>query len=113
MRYLLFNKPYGIISQFTDEGIGHPTLKEYIPVPGVYAAGRLDRDSEGLLLLTDDGGLVRQLTQPGHVQKIYWVLVEGEVMPQALDRLRCGVELKAYRTRPALVRPIPEPALTP
>ena len=66
MRYLLFNKSYGVLSQFTDEGTGHPTLKQYIDVPDVYAAGRLDRDSEGLLLLTDDGFLIKQLTDPKH-----------------------------------------------
>ena len=70
MRYLLFHKPYGVLSQFTDEGTGHPTLKQYVDVPGVYAAGRLDRDSEGLLLLTDDGALIKRLTDPRHhIQK--------------------------------------------
>ena len=66
MRCLLFHKPYGVLSQFTDGGTSHPTLKQYIDVPNVYAAGRLDRDSEGLLLLTDDGPLIKQLTDPKH-----------------------------------------------
>jgi 23S rRNA pseudouridine2457 synthase len=114
MQYLIFNKPYGVLSQFTDEGSGHPTLKDYIDVPGVYAAGRLDRDSEGLLLLTDDGSLIKRLTDPKHhVEKTYWVLVEGEPTPEALSGLRNGVQLKDYRTRPAKVRLIPDPGLPP
>jgi len=114
MRYILFNKPYGVLSQFTDEGTGHPTLKEYIPVPNVYVAGRLDRDSEGLLFLTDDGKLIARLTHPlRHVEKVYWVLVEGEPTPDKLARLEAGVVIKGYRTRPARVRLMPDPALPP
>ena len=111
---LIFNKPYGVLSQFTDEGTGHPTLKQYIPIPNVYAAGRLDRDSEGFLLLTDDAALVARLTDPdNHVVKTYWVLVEGNSTPAALQRLEKGVDLKGYRTRPAEVRIIPDPGLPP
>src|SRR5688572_24094612 len=112
MRYILFNKPYGILSQFTDEGTGHPTLKQYIDVPNVYAAGRLDRDSEGLLLLTDDGALIKQLTDPKHhIEKTYFVLVEGEPTEEKLAQLSNGVQLKDYFTRPALARIIPDPGL--
>jgi 23S rRNA pseudouridine2457 synthase len=112
MRYLLFNKPYGVLSQFTDEGTGHPTLKQFIDVPGVYAAGRLDRDSEGLLLLTDDGALIKQLTDPKHhIEKTYFVLVEGEPTEEKLTQLSNGVQLKDYFTRPALARIIPDPGL--
>ena len=114
MRYLLFNKPYGVLSQFTDEGTGHPTLKQYIDVPGVYAAGRLDRDSEGLLLLTDDGSLVKRLTDPKHhVEKTYWVMIEGEPTEEKLTRLEQGIQLKDYVTLPAKARLIPEPRLPP
>lgn len=97
MRYIIFHKPYGVLSQFTDEGTGHPTLKQYIDVPDVYAAGRLDRDSEGLLLLTDDGWLIKRLTDPKHhVEKTYWVMVEGEPIPERLRRLESGILLKDY-----------------
>lgn len=114
MRYLLFNKPHGVLSQFTDEGTGYPTLGQYINVPNVYAAGRLDRDSEGLLLLTDDGRLIRQLTEPRrHVEKIYWVMVEGDPTLDRLSRLERGIQLKEYRTRPARVRLIPAPDVPP
>jgi 23S rRNA pseudouridine2457 synthase len=110
MTVLIFNKPYGVLSQFTDEGTGHPTLKDYIPVPGVYAAGRLDRDSEGLLLLTDDGKLIKRLTDPRHhISKTYWVLVEGEPDPGRLRQLERGVQLKGYQTRPAAVRLLDRP----
>lgn len=114
MTTILFNKPYDVLSQFTDEGTGHATLKEYIPVPNVYAAGRLDRDSEGLLLLTDDGGLIKRLTDPRHhVEKTYWALVEGDPTPEALARLENGIQLKDYFTRPAKARLIADPHLPP
>jgi len=114
MPTIIFNKPYGVLSQFTDEGTGHPTLKDYIDVPNVYAAGRLDRDSEGLLLLTDDGSLIKRLTDPKHhVEKTYWVLVEGEPTQEALIRLENGIQLKGYTTRAAKVRILPDPNLPP
>ena len=114
MRYILFNKPYGVLSQFTDEGTGHPTLKQYIEVPAVYAAGRLDRDSEGLLLLTDDGALIKKLTDPQHhIEKTYWVMVEGDPTQGKLIQLERGIQLKDYWTLPAKVRLIPDPGLPP
>ncbi len=112
MKYLLFYKPYGVLSQFTDEGTGHPTLKKYISVPDVYAAGRLDRDSEGLLLLTNDGRLISRLTKPDqHVSKTYQVQVEGIITQEKLDTLSQGVSLRGYKTLPCKVRKIPEPQL--
>ena len=114
MRIIIFNKPYGVLSQFTDEGTGHPTLKQFIDVPNVYAAGRLDRDSEGLLILTDDGSLIKRLTDPKHhVEKTYWVLVEGDPTQDKLTQLEKGVRLKGYQTLPAKVRLIPDPNLPP
>ncbi len=108
-RIILFNKPYGVLSQFTPAD-GHPGLRDYIPVRGVYAAGRLDQDSEGLLILTDDGRLQHWLSHPRHKQaKTYWVQVEGIPDETALARLRQGVDLGDYRTRPAVVEPMPEP----
>lgn len=112
MRYILFNKPFGVLSQFTDEGTGHPTLKQFIDVPDVYAAGRLDRDSEGLLLLANDGPLIHRLTDPkSHVEKTYWVMVEGEVTADRLSQLREGIQLKDFRTQPCKARLIPSPSL--
>jgi len=112
-RCLAFYKPYGVLCAFTDSQ-GRPTLKDYIPVPGVYAAGRLDRDSEGLLLLTDDGRLAHRLTDPYyHHAKVYWVQVEGEITPQAMEQLARGVVVKGRRTRPCRVVKIPEPHLPP
>jgi len=114
MRYILFNKPYDMLSQFTDEGTGHTTLKQYIDVPNVYAAGRLDRDSEGLLLLTDDGSLIKRLTDPKHhIEKTYWVMIEGDPTADKLTRLENGIQLKEYVTLPAKARLIPDPSLPP
>jgi 23S rRNA pseudouridine2457 synthase len=97
---ILFNKPYGTLSCFSDPE-GHETLKEYIDLPGVYAAGRLDFDSEGLLLLSDDGTLIHQLTDPEHhIPKTYLVQVEGAITPEALAELEKGVTIQGFRTRP-------------
>lgn len=108
-RIILFNKPYGVLSQFTPEA-GHPGLKDYIPLPGVYAAGRLDADSEGLLILTDDGALQHRLAHPRHKQpKTYWAQVEGEAGEEALELMRHGVDLGDFVTLPAQVRRMREP----
>ena len=113
-RLILLNKPYGVLSQFTDEGPGHPTLAGLVDVPGVYPAGRLDRDSEGLLLLTDDGRLQARIADPRFkLPKTYLVQVEGEPDAAALEALRRGVLLKDGLTRPAEVERIDPPALWP
>lgn len=108
-RVLLFNKPFGVLSQFTD-GEGRATLADYISVPGVYAAGRLDRDSEGLLVLTDDGRLQAKIAHPKRKQtKTYLAQVEGCPNTEALNKLATGVTLKDGLTRPATARVIPAP----
>ncbi|MCC2981399.1 pseudouridine synthase [Sphingomonas sp. IC4-52] len=116
MTLLLFNKPYGVLSQFTDRSVpeARATLSDYIDQPGVYPAGRLDRDSEGLLLLTDDGRLQARIADPKFkLPKTYLVQVEGEPNEGALARLRQGVTLKDGPTRPAEVERIADPALWP
>ncbi len=106
---IAFNKPYGVLCQFTDAG-GRRTLADYVRQTDVYAAGRLDQDSEGLLLLTDDGRLAHRLTDPRHKQpKTYRVQVEGEIDVVALQALRDGVRLKDGPTLPALAEPAEEP----
>lgn len=110
---ILFNKPYDVLSQFTDQ-CGRVTLARYIRIPDVYAAGRLDANSEGLLLLTDDGRLQHRIAHPdSKLPKTYQVQVEGEVDEQAVRRLREGVTLKDGPTQPAQVRRIDPPALWP
>ncbi|MDR3576337.1 MAG: pseudouridine synthase [Anaerolineaceae bacterium] len=112
-RYLILYKPYGVLSSFTDPE-ERPTLKEYVDVPGVYAAGRLDYDSEGLLLLTDDGSLIHQMTDPRfHLPKTYLVEVEGLITPQAVSKLEQGVLLEGQLTRRCQALPISEPELPP
>ena len=113
-RLIPFNKPYGVLSQFTDRGseTARATLSDYIDVPGVYPAGRLDRDSEGLLVLTDDGALQARISSPKHkTPKTYLAQVEGEPDDAALAALARGVTLNDGPTRPATVRRIEAPQL--
>ncbi|MBV1917084.1 MAG: pseudouridine synthase [Sphingomonadaceae bacterium] len=116
-RLVLFNKPHGVLCQFTDRGTAgskRPTLSDFIKVPGVYPAGRLDLDSEGLLLLTDDGGLQARIADPKfRLPKTYLVQVEGDVSEASLDALRQGLRLKDGLTRPAEVERIDDPAIWP
>lgn len=109
-KIVLFNKPYGVLSQFTPEGKWR-ALDAFIPVKGVYVAGRLDADSEGLLILTDDGKLQARIADPKHkLEKTYWAQVEGLPDEAALDRLRAGIALSDFTAQPAKVRVIDEPA---
>ena len=115
---LLFNKPYAVLSQFTDtsppDGQPRATLADYLDAPAFRVAGRLDYDSEGLLLLTDDGVLQQRIANPRHkLWKTYWVQVEGEPDAEAIARLTAGVELKDGPTRPARAKRIPPPELWP
>ncbi|MBV7266085.1 pseudouridine synthase [Erythrobacter ani] len=115
-RLILFNKPFGVLSQFTDRGspTKRQTLSDFIDLPGVYPAGRLDRDSEGLLLLCDDGKLQARIADPRFkLPKAYLVQIEGEAEDAVLDQLRCGVRLKDGMTRPAEVERIADPQLWP
>jgi 23S rRNA pseudouridine2457 synthase len=116
-RLILFNKPYGVLPQFTDkgtEGSPRPTLSNYVDVPSVYPAGRLDMDSEGLMLLTDDGRLQAKIADPKFkMPKTYLVQVEGEVTEDALASLRQGVRLKDGLTLPAEAEHIEDPDLWP
>ena len=113
-RLILFNKPFGVLSQFTDSGNTNSpraTLSQYIDLPGVYPAGRLDRDSEGLLVLTDDGRLQAKIADPKHkLEKTYWVQVEGAPNNSDLMPLRQGVMLKDGACQPAKVRCIAPPS---
>ena len=108
-KIILFNKPYNVLSQFTDSD-GRDTLANYISIKNVYAAGRLDKDSEGLILLTDDGKLQDKISHPrSKLSKRYWVQVEGEVSHQAIEKLKQGVSLKDGMTLPADVTLVDEP----
>ena len=109
-RLILFNKPYGVICQFTPEG-GHQSLRDFIPFPGFYPAGRLDTDSEGLVLLTDDGKLQNRISDPTFkLPKTYWVQVEGKLDESALNKLRQGVVLNDFKTQPAQAYLMDEPS---
>lgn len=109
---ICFNKPYGVLPCFTDQE-GRPTLADYIHLPAVYPAGRLDRDSEGLMILTSDGDLAHHITDPRHtLPKVYWVQIERVPSNEAIERLKKGVEVRGKLTRPASVRVLPcEPVL--
>jgi 23S rRNA pseudouridine2457 synthase len=110
---VLFHKPYGVLSQFSDND-GHPGLKKYLNHPGVYPMGRLDRDSEGLLLLSDDGKLQARVADPKHkMEKTYLAQVEGDVTVDAVNSLCAGIELNDGMTRPAKARKVKPPAIGP
>jgi len=109
-KLILFNKPFGVICQFSPDD-NHPSLAEYIPIKKVYPAGRLDHDSEGLLLLTDDGKLQNKISHPKNkMQKTYWAQVDSEITKQAIQQLQKGVVLKDGLTKPAKAKQIDEPS---
>ena len=109
-KLILLNKPFKVLSQFTSEGSEKSTLADYISTPDVYAAGRLDYDSEGLLLLTDNGLLQNRIADPKHKSsKTYWVQVEGNPTSESLDKLRDGINLKDGPTKPAIITIIDQP----
>jgi len=108
-KLVLFNKPFGVICQFSADD-KHPSLAEFIPIKKIYPAGRLDHDSEGLLLLTDDGALQNKITHPKNkMAKTYWVQVDNEITDDAIEQLTKGVKLKDGLTRPAQAKRIDEP----
>jgi 23S rRNA pseudouridine2457 synthase len=108
---VLFNKPCGVLCRFSPDGSGKPTLRDYLPLPDIYPAGRLDADSEGLVVLTADGVLQARIAHPRHtLAKVYWAQVEGTPPPTALAALRRGIDLAAFTTAPARVELIAEPA---
>lgn len=112
-RVLLLHKPYGVLCQFTDPQ-GRATLADLVDVPDVYPAGRLDADSEGLVVLTDDGGLQARIADPQHrLEKTYWVQVDGTIGEAALDELRLGLKLNDGITRPARAARLGDPAWPP
>ena len=115
-KLVLFNKPFGVLSQFTDRSMdaARATLSDYIDIPRVYPAGRLDRDSEGLLILTDDGREQARIADPKYkMKKTYLVQVEGDVSEETLEKVRSGISLKDGMTRPAEVQQIADPELWP
>jgi 23S rRNA pseudouridine2457 synthase len=108
---VLFNKPFGVICQFSKHEI-HQTLKDYINIPNIYPAGRLDTDSEGLLVLTDNGKIQYEISSPNsHKYKGYWVQVEGDIDNEAIQKLQNGISLKDYVTMPAKAEKIQEPEI--
>lgn len=108
-KIVLFNKPYGVICQFSPDE-NHPSLAEFIPIKEIYPAGRLDHDSEGLLVLTDDGALQNKITHPKNkMKKTYWAQVDGDILDDAIKQLEKGIELKDGLTKPAKVKKIKEP----